>query len=203
MFSLYSSRVFLFHLEFLVTSNRNWFDLLGAEKVHLSRELKNSWEDEKRLEQWAGPWWAEAWENSLMLCLQGPWPVHIPHNLDCMPCHNFQGPGKQGMSQLLCWEIWLWLSMACDMGIPLKMERASQIGQPKIRRVCYISTWHVPRVEHSEFLLPLTFCHSYFDSPQHLGTWPLHIFGPRQLKATGGSKHNWSKSLLSIPSKPN
>lgn len=92
-----------------------------------------------------------------MLCLQGPWPVHIPHNLDCVPCHNFQGPGKQepGISQLLCWELSLTLSMACGMGIPLKMERASQIGQPKnMEESAPFPPGHVPRVEHSEFLLP-------------------------------------------------
>ena len=33
MFSLYSSHAFLFRLELLVTSNRNWFALLGAEKA--------------------------------------------------------------------------------------------------------------------------------------------------------------------------
>ena len=45
--------------------------------------------------------------------------------------------------------------MACDMGIPLKMERASQIGQPKnMEESATFPPGHVPRVEHSEFLLP-------------------------------------------------
>ena len=86
--------------------------------------------------------------------------MNVYHSLVCMPCHNFQGPGKQepGISQLLCWELALTLSMAYDMGIPPKMERASQIGQPKNREEsATFPPGHIPRVEHSEFLLSFDF----------------------------------------------
>ena len=112
--------------------------------------------------------------------------MNVSHSLVCMPCHNFQGPGKQepGISQLLCWELALTLSMAYDMGIPPKMERASQIGQPKIgKSLLHFHLDISPGLSILNFFSPLTFCHSCFDSPPHLVNRTTAYHRPRQLKA--------------------